>query len=529
MQTHRLSFRKLASLAFFGLIAAGPLAATNHAVQIDEVMPGAFGRKDVQFIEVKFPCGQNFWATANVKLAFFDAAGTETGSFQFPSNPADDCITFTNRSALIGTQAYADLTTGPDPDFIMPAGLLPESGKVCWKGLPAGLSVTMCLTYGNFTGSKDGAGATNMVSPPLAQVCSLRRNRNFFSLGEPSLNADFDLMSPAPTNNAGVTGPVTVFARFADVPASNPFFRFVEAMFNAGVTSGCGNGSYCPGSAVTRDQMAVFLLRSKLGSSFAPPACTTQVFNDVPCSNPFAPWINELAARGITGGCGSGNYCPGSTVTRDQMAVFLLVTKEGTSFSPPACSQVFNDVPCSNPFAPWINELAARGISGGCAAGMFCPGNPVTREQMSVFLSSTFSLPVPTAACTSAALVTGSEETDDHGDTPETATVIFADGTRIVGQLERKEDADYFAFDAEAGDTILIDAQTLGGLFQPLLTVFDGQGNRLADSSFSLAYGATGASAGFVAPATGTFFLKLEPLPPGDTGTYELTVSRFHP
>ena len=418
-------------LAALTLAGALPLAATNHAVQIDEVMPGAFGRKDVQFIEVKFPCGQNNWATDKVRLVFFNAAGTETGSFQFPSNPLDDCVNFTNRSALIGTQAYADLTTGPDPDFIMPAGLLPESGKVCWKGLPNGFSVTMCLTYGNFTGLKEGAGTTNAASPPLTQVCSLRRTRNLNFLGEPNFNADFDLLSPAPTNNAGVTGPVTVFARFADVQAVSPFFPFVEAMFNAGVTSGCGNGSYCPGSAVTRDQMAVFLLRSKLGSSFAPPACTTQAFNDVPCSNPFAPWINDLAARFITGGCGGGNYCPGNTVTRDQMAVFLLVAKEGSSFIPPACTTpVFNDVPCSNPFAPWINELAARGISGGCAPGMFCPGNPVTREQMAVFLSSAFGLPVPTASCPSSALVTGGEETDDYGDAPAAATAPVAQNLR---------------------------------------------------------------------------------------------------
>jgi hypothetical protein len=82
------------------------------------------------------------------------------------------------------------------------------------------------------------------------------------------------------------------------------------------------------------------------------------------------------------------------------MAVFLLVTKEGSAFSPPACTTpVFDDVPCSSPFSPWINELAARGISGGCSAGMFCPGNPVTREQMSVFLSTTFGLSVPSASC----------------------------------------------------------------------------------------------------------------------------------
>lgn len=44
-----------------------------------------------------------------------------------------------------------------------------------------------------------------------------------------------------------------------DVPTTHPFFRFVEALAAAGITGGCGPGAYCPDSAVTRGQMAVFL------------------------------------------------------------------------------------------------------------------------------------------------------------------------------------------------------------------------------------------------------------------------------
>jgi hypothetical protein len=46
----------------------------------------------------------------------------------------------------------------------------------------------------------------------------------------------------------------------------------------------------------------------------------------VPCSSGFAPWINEVFRRGITSGCGGGNYCPALAVTREQMAVFLTQT-----------------------------------------------------------------------------------------------------------------------------------------------------------------------------------------------------------
>jgi hypothetical protein len=53
--------------------------------------------------------------------------------------------------------------------------------------------------------------------------------------------------------------PAPASATFADVPTSHPYFRFVEALVNAGITSGCGGGNYCPNTPITRGEMAVFL------------------------------------------------------------------------------------------------------------------------------------------------------------------------------------------------------------------------------------------------------------------------------
>jgi len=38
----------------------------------------------------------------------------------------------------------------------------------------------------------------------------------------------------------------------------------------------------------------------------------------------FCRFIEDFANKGITGGCGGGNYCPNEPVTRAQMAVFLV-------------------------------------------------------------------------------------------------------------------------------------------------------------------------------------------------------------
>ncbi len=187
--------------------------------------------------------------------------------------------------------------------------------------------------------------------------------------------------------------PRSFAADFLDVPASNPFYADIMKVLRAGITAGCGGGNYCPNGSVTRAQMAVFLLKAQHGFFFVPPPCAG-IFADVACPGAFAAdWIEQLSNEGITSGCGGGNYCPDAAVTREQMAVFLLKAEHGSSFTPPPCVGVFGDVPCSSPFASWIEQLYDEGITGGCGNGNYCPSNPNTRAQMGVFLTKTFALP----------------------------------------------------------------------------------------------------------------------------------------
>jgi hypothetical protein len=72
--------------------------------------------------------------------------------------------------------------------------------------------------------------------------------------------------------------------------------------------------------------MAVFVLRT-LDPRLDPPACVPpNLFDDVPETSPFCRWIEELARRGVVTGCGGGNYCPLDPVSREQMGVFISVT-----------------------------------------------------------------------------------------------------------------------------------------------------------------------------------------------------------
>ncbi len=89
---------------------------------------------------------------------------------------------------------------------------------------------------------------------------------------------------------------------FADVPFDGFAWAQIEAIYTAGITGGCGSGNYCPNNSVTRAQMAVFLLRGIHGSAYTPPPATGTMFADVPASLSTAAWIEQLANEGITSG-----------------------------------------------------------------------------------------------------------------------------------------------------------------------------------------------------------------------------------
>jgi hypothetical protein len=163
------------------------------------------------------------------------------------------------------------------------------------------------------------------------------------------------------------TLPSAYFADFLDVPQNDIFHDYVETVFRDGITAGCGSGNYCRNNPVTRAQMAVFLLKAEHGAAYLPPPCAG-IFADVACPSPFADWIEQLAAEGITGGCGGDSYCPGDPVTRAQMAVFLLKTEHGSTHAPPPCAGIFGDVACPSLFADWVEGLYGEQVTGGCQA-----------------------------------------------------------------------------------------------------------------------------------------------------------------
>jgi hypothetical protein len=144
----------------------------------------------------------------------------------------------------------------------------------------------------------------------------------------------------------------------------------------------------CPNSSITRDEAAQWIIRAIFGNdNFA--YGTTPYFSDVGTGNAFFPWIQALYELGITSGCGPGAYCPTNNITRAQIAVMLMAARFGknpTSFDYPT-QPYFTDVPSSHWAFPWIQRMRYDNVTAGCGDGTrYCPDSNVTRGDLSAYI-----------------------------------------------------------------------------------------------------------------------------------------------
>jgi hypothetical protein len=163
---------------------------------------------------------------------------------------------------------------------------------------------------------------------------------------------------------------------FLDVPRDHAHIDGITYVDVAEITQGCRIDRFCPDRSVTRGQMATFLMKA---FDLAPGGAHS--FSDVPANHPHAEGIAAVAAAGISEGKGDGRFDPQAPVRRDQMATFLR-----NAMRLPASNTTFLDVPANSPHAGAIGAVADLGIALGQSDGTYRPLAPVSRAQMATFL-----------------------------------------------------------------------------------------------------------------------------------------------
>ena len=177
---------------------------------------------------------------------------------------------------------------------------------------------------------------------------------------------------------------------WADVPMDYWARSSIDTLYEAGITVGCSTDPlrFCPEGALTRAEMATFLLRAVGGSA----GSTDGYFADAPPGSWYGPFIEGLYDLGITRGCNDNplSFCPMEEVNRAHISTFLLRSM-GVS---PADSyrahvEVGLDASVDETPLPGIGGVEAElGVVGGYLDGSFRPDEIITRAEMAVLVDT---------------------------------------------------------------------------------------------------------------------------------------------
>ena len=177
---------------------------------------------------------------------------------------------------------------------------------------------------------------------------------------------------------------VVVEPGFTDVAPGHLFAGEVTGLLDLGITQGCTPTTFCPEAPVSRGEMAAFLVRAR---NLEPLDDLVAPFTDDDGSV-FEADIEILFQHGVTNGCAATRFCPTESVTRGEMAAFLVRAFD----IPVGIQDPFADDDGSA-FEPDIAALEASGVTSGCAARLYCPDRAVTRGEMAAFLIRALALP----------------------------------------------------------------------------------------------------------------------------------------
>ena len=118
-------------------------------------------------------------------------------------------------------------------------------------------------------------------------------------------------------------------------------------------------------------------------------------FSDVSDDSTHSANIHTLDHAGTFDAtfCGVWMFCPGAPLSRAHMAVWLVRVLDGSDPAPVAGTR-FSDVDRYHPHAAFIERFAELGVTRGCETDplRYCPDENVSRAQMASFLTRAFDL-----------------------------------------------------------------------------------------------------------------------------------------
>lgn len=242
-------------------------------------------------------------------------------------------------------------------------------------------------------GSSHGGGTADRCAsqirfvPATAQLWTQCQDNEFMTLGFTNgvwpLNLTArDLSAACPPDRVPPSG-------YEDVPEGSAHAASIDCLTWYGIAKGKGSTTYDPGAAVTRGQVASFVVRLLEQAGVQLPEGEDRFTDDA--GNPHEAAINALAASGVVTGRAPTLFGPNETASRAQMATIIARGYELASGTTLPDDVDFFDDDGGSPHERSINQLAAAGIVTGSAPRRYRPGDTVRRDQIASFVARTLS------------------------------------------------------------------------------------------------------------------------------------------
>ncbi len=176
-------------------------------------------------------------------------------------------------------------------------------------------------------------------------------------------------------------------ATVCNVSPSHTFYPFIRRLLELGISNCPGDGDWKPDDSLTRGGLAKFIIRARGEGDPSYSDCVPP-FSDVSCSHNFYPHIRRLKEifeqKDVPLGYTDGTFHPDEAINRGGMTKLIVYGLDLERYIP-----TFYDVLYDNPFYPYVEGIAARGITSGCtgtAYPRFCPDDPLTRGGAAKFI-----------------------------------------------------------------------------------------------------------------------------------------------
>ncbi|MCZ2146932.1 MAG: PQQ-dependent sugar dehydrogenase [Bryobacterales bacterium] len=342
---------------------------------------------DIRVIEVSAGPACNWQSVSSAPwmtiLSGSSGNGNGTVRFRVDANgdaaPRTGIITISGRPYQVTQSAAGCTFTLTGPNFVLAGAAAPVPYRLSISTGPNCDWIAMAYpSFMTMTGATSGRGS-GTVSFVLPQ------NDNAPRQGYLTIGGQFWRF---------VQQSLVPVSPFSDVPATYPFAGSISLLKANGLSTGCGGGQYCPEDPMTRSEMAAFIIRALYGETFS--YSSQPLFTDVGPANPYFKYVQKLREIGATNGCTATTFCPDDSVTRGQMAAFIIRARLGllyTDLFPVLPAPLFADVGSGNIFFPYIQKMKELGITSGCTETQYCDNDRNTRGQMAVFLTRAFLLP----------------------------------------------------------------------------------------------------------------------------------------